>query len=67
MVRHPRAARFVFGSEQMDGAVLGLFLFATFVGAVVAGLAGFAMSLARPANITGMTLDASPEAYAKQP
>jgi hypothetical protein len=29
----------------MDGAVLGLFLFATFVGAVVAGLAGFAMSL----------------------
>jgi uncharacterized membrane protein YfcA len=29
----------------MDGTVLGLFLFATFVGAVVAGLAGFAMSL----------------------
>src|SRR4030095_1822447 len=29
----------------MDGTVLALFLFATFVGAVVAGLAGFAMSL----------------------
>jgi uncharacterized protein len=29
----------------MDGTVLGLFLFATFVGGVVAGLAGFAMSL----------------------
>jgi len=29
----------------MDGAVLGIFLFATFVGGVVAGLAGFAMSL----------------------
>jgi hypothetical protein len=29
--------------------------------------AGFAMSLARPGqNITGLTLDASPEAYAKQ-
>src|SRR5216683_3874381 len=45
MVRHPRAARFVFGGEQMDGTVLGLFLFGTFVGGVVAGLAGFAMSL----------------------
>src|SRR5205823_5744168 len=29
----------------MDGTTLGLFLFATFVGGVVAGLAGFAMSL----------------------
>src|ERR1700674_388196 len=29
----------------MDGTILGLFLFATFVGGVVAGLAGFAMSL----------------------
>jgi uncharacterized membrane protein YfcA len=29
----------------MDGTVLGLFLLATFVGGVVAGLAGFAMSL----------------------
>src|ERR1700693_1748468 len=29
----------------MDGTVLGLFLFATFVGSVVAGLAGFAMSI----------------------
>jgi len=29
----------------MDGAVVGIFLFATFVGGVVAGLAGFAMSL----------------------
>ena len=29
----------------MDGTILGLFLLATFVGGVVAGLAGFAMSL----------------------
>jgi uncharacterized membrane protein YfcA len=29
----------------MDGTILALFLFATFVGGVVAGLAGFAMSL----------------------
>jgi hypothetical protein len=29
----------------MDGTVLGLFLFATFVGAVTSGLAGFAMAL----------------------
>jgi uncharacterized membrane protein YfcA len=29
----------------MDGTVLGVFLFTTFVGGVVAGLAGFAMSL----------------------
>ena len=29
----------------MDGTILGLFLFAIFVGGVVAGLAGFAMSL----------------------
>lgn len=29
----------------MDGMVLGIFLFTTFVGGVVAGLAGFAMSL----------------------
>src|ERR1700694_961983 len=45
IVRHPSAARFVFRSEHMDGTILGLFLFATFVGGVVAGLAGFAMSL----------------------
>src|SRR6202051_5178065 len=45
MVRHPSAARLVFRSEHMDGTILGLFLFATFVGGVVAGLAGFAMSL----------------------
>lgn len=36
----------------MDGTVLGLFLVATFVGAVVAGLAGFAMSLV----VTGVWL-----------
>src|SRR5947209_12227305 len=45
VVLHPSAARLVFRSEHMDGTVLGLFLFATFVGGVVAGLAGFAMSL----------------------
>jgi hypothetical protein len=29
----------------MDGMVLGLFLFATFIGGVTTGLAGFAMGL----------------------
>ena len=29
----------------MDGAVLGLYLFATFIGGLVSGLAGFALGL----------------------
>ena len=33
-------------SEHMDGLVLGLFLSATFLGAVVSGVAGFVGSLA---------------------
>src|SRR4051794_12069652 len=45
MVRHPSAARQGFRSEHMDDTVLLIFLLSTFAGGVVAGIAGFAMSL----------------------
>src|ERR1700755_3540704 len=43
MNRHPSAARLNQWERAMDGFVLGLFLFAAFLGGFASGLAGFAM------------------------
>src|SRR3954467_2984521 len=40
---HPSAARLNLWERAMDGFVLGLFLFAAFLGGFASGLAGFAM------------------------